>query len=75
MTRPHRRCGHGPGSLSPEDQAVVDAFRAYLAHRKMSTPVTDASSGEPAPLDSAGRSPTGRPRNATPATDADKGRP
>jgi hypothetical protein len=26
-----RRCGHAPGALSPEDQAVVDAFRAMLA--------------------------------------------
>ncbi|GGP80519.1 hypothetical protein [Streptomyces melanogenes] len=31
MKRPSfRRCGHAPGTLSPEDQAVVDDFRAML---------------------------------------------
>lgn len=31
MKRPSfRRCGHGPGAISREDQAVVDAFRAML---------------------------------------------
>ncbi|MGK5545672.1 hypothetical protein ACSNOH_13210 [Streptomyces sp. URMC 127] len=31
MKRPvFRRCGHAPGALSPEDQAVVDQFRAML---------------------------------------------
>lgn len=29
-----RRCGHGSGAFSPEDQAAVDAFRAMLAARK-----------------------------------------
>ncbi|WP_234307015.1 hypothetical protein [Streptomyces sp. NRRL F-2890] len=31
MKRPHRRCGHTPGAMSPQDQAVVDAFLAMLA--------------------------------------------
>jgi hypothetical protein len=31
MKRLFRRCGHGPGALSPEDQAAVDQFRALLA--------------------------------------------
>ncbi|MGW3269029.1 hypothetical protein [Streptomyces sp. NPDC001056] len=31
MIRRFRRCGHGPGALTPEDQAVVDKFRAMLA--------------------------------------------
>ncbi|MEU2179845.1 hypothetical protein [Streptomyces thermolilacinus] len=31
MIRRFRRCGHGPGAISPEDQAVVDQFRAMLA--------------------------------------------
>ncbi|MGW3747211.1 hypothetical protein ACWD62_43665 [Streptomyces sp. NPDC005146] len=26
-----RRCGNAPGDVTPEDQAVVDAFRARLA--------------------------------------------
>ncbi|MEV6439873.1 hypothetical protein [Streptomyces anulatus] len=26
-----RRCGNAPGSITPEDQAVIDAFRAHLA--------------------------------------------
>jgi hypothetical protein len=30
MKRPFRRCGKAPGALSPEDQAVVDQFRAML---------------------------------------------
>lgn len=31
MKRPSfRRCGHGPGAISPEDRAVVDQFRAML---------------------------------------------
>ncbi|WP_406500818.1 hypothetical protein OG936_38220 (plasmid) [Streptomyces sp. NBC_00846] len=39
MKRPSffRRCGHAPGALTPEDQAVVDAFRAMLA--ALRTPV------------------------------------
>jgi hypothetical protein len=40
MTRLFRRCGHAPGALSPEDQAVVDAFRALLAARKNPQPWT-----------------------------------
>ncbi|WP_048910634.1 hypothetical protein, partial [Streptomyces sp. NRRL WC-3744] len=31
MSRRFRRCGHGPGALTPEDHAVVDQFRAILA--------------------------------------------
>ncbi|MDQ1013394.1 hypothetical protein QFZ82_007962 [Streptomyces sp. V4I23] len=31
MKRLFRRCGHTPGTLTPEDQAVVDQFRAMLA--------------------------------------------
>jgi hypothetical protein len=31
MKRLFRRCGHTPGAISPEDQAVVDAFREMLA--------------------------------------------
>ncbi|MGW6744830.1 hypothetical protein ACWGDX_29535 [Streptomyces sp. NPDC055025] len=32
MKRPFfRRCGHAPGAISPEDQAVVDQARAMLA--------------------------------------------
>lgn len=30
MIRRFRRCGHAPGTLTPEDQAVVDQFRAML---------------------------------------------
>ncbi|MET9810801.1 hypothetical protein [Streptomyces halstedii] len=30
MIRRLRRCGHAPGAISPEDQAVVDEFRAML---------------------------------------------
>ncbi|MFJ3762540.1 hypothetical protein [Streptomyces sp. NPDC090080] len=30
MIRRFRRCGHAPGALSPEDQAVVDQLRAML---------------------------------------------
>jgi hypothetical protein len=30
MIRRFRRCGHAPGTISPEDQAVVDQFRAML---------------------------------------------
>ncbi|AVH61730.1 MULTISPECIES: hypothetical protein [Streptomyces] len=40
MKRFFRRCGHAPGALSPEDQAVVDAFRAMLAARKNPQPWT-----------------------------------
>lgn len=31
MIRRFRRCGHAPGALTPEDQAIVDQFRAMLA--------------------------------------------
>ncbi|MFL4910836.1 hypothetical protein ACJ6WF_49060 [Streptomyces sp. MMS24-I2-30] len=31
MIRRFRRCGTGPGALTPEDKAVVDQFRAMLA--------------------------------------------
>ncbi|MCX4633359.1 hypothetical protein [Streptomyces sp. NBC_01443] len=31
IRRMFRQCGHAPGTLSPEDQAVVDAFRSMLA--------------------------------------------
>ncbi|MEU6371129.1 hypothetical protein ABZ876_36930 [Streptomyces sp. NPDC046931] len=31
MKRLFRRCGHAPGTLTPEDQAAVDQFRALLA--------------------------------------------
>ncbi|MEU7347981.1 hypothetical protein ACIQIG_33930 [Streptomyces bacillaris] len=27
----HRRCGHAPGTVHPEDRAVIDAFRSMLA--------------------------------------------
>ena len=40
MKRPSlfRRCGHAPGTLSPEDQAAVDQLRALLAAlREMET--------------------------------------
>ncbi|MFJ7062880.1 hypothetical protein ACIQVA_35255 [Streptomyces microflavus] len=30
MIRPFRRCGHAPGTLSAQDQTVVDQFRATL---------------------------------------------
>ncbi|MER7050072.1 hypothetical protein ABT391_35150 [Streptomyces jumonjinensis] len=35
-----RRCGHAPGTLSPEDQAVVDAFRAMLVAVRQPEPWT-----------------------------------
>ncbi|MGK4909494.1 hypothetical protein [Streptomyces albus] len=38
-----RRCGHAPGTLSPEDQAVVDAFRAMLAALQHPEPWTPGS--------------------------------
>ncbi|MFE3582690.1 hypothetical protein [Streptomyces vinaceus] len=31
MIRRFLRCGHAPGALAPEDQAVIDEFRAMLA--------------------------------------------
>ncbi|MFI5752996.1 hypothetical protein ACIBBE_46010 [Streptomyces sp. NPDC051644] len=35
-----RRCGRAPGALSPEDRAVVDAFRAMLATLRTPEPWT-----------------------------------
>ncbi|WP_331762380.1 hypothetical protein OG612_45265 (plasmid) [Streptomyces sp. NBC_01527] len=43
MKRLFRRCGHAPGALSPEDQAVVDEFRAMLVARKNPKPWTPGS--------------------------------
>lgn len=41
MKRPFfRRCGHAPGVLSPEDQAVVDQFRATLTALRNPQPWT-----------------------------------
>lgn len=38
IRRMFRRCATGPGTLSPEDQAAVDAFRAMLAARRSPEP-------------------------------------
>ncbi|MEV4871495.1 hypothetical protein [Streptomyces syringium] len=38
-----RRCANAPGTLAPEDQAVVDAFRSTLAALKHPTPWTPGS--------------------------------
>lgn len=43
MIRRFRRCGHAPGTLSPEDQAVVDQFRAMLAAVRSPEPWTPGS--------------------------------
>ncbi|MFZ3475972.1 hypothetical protein ACODT4_44070 [Streptomyces sp. 2.9] len=41
MKRPlFRRCSHAPGTLSPEDQAVVDQFRASLTALRNPKPWT-----------------------------------
>ncbi|MEV5982857.1 hypothetical protein [Streptomyces sp. NPDC052114] len=41
MKRPFfRRCGHAPGAISPEDQAVVDQFRAMLTAMRNPQPWT-----------------------------------
>ncbi|MGW2416022.1 hypothetical protein ACWCV5_28180 [Streptomyces tubercidicus] len=40
MKRLFRRCGHAPGALSPEDQAVVDQFRAMLTALRNPKPWT-----------------------------------
>ncbi|MFD5398562.1 hypothetical protein ACFWJW_30675 [Streptomyces sp. NPDC127097] len=40
MIRMLRRCGHSPGALTFEDQAVVDAFRAMLAALRSPEPWT-----------------------------------
>ncbi|MGP3777069.1 hypothetical protein ACTWJ8_40175 (plasmid) [Streptomyces sp. SDT5-1] len=38
--RPLRRCGNAPGTISPEDQAIVDAFQATLTALKHPKPWT-----------------------------------
>lgn len=43
MIRRCRRCGHTPGALAPEDQAVVDEFRAMLAAVRSPEPWTPGS--------------------------------
>ncbi|MDX2915993.1 hypothetical protein [Streptomyces griseiscabiei] len=44
MKRPlFRRCGHAPGALTPEDQAVVDQFREMLAALRSPQPWTPGS--------------------------------
>ncbi|WP_369384069.1 hypothetical protein [Streptomyces sp. cg36] len=44
MKRPlFRRCGNAPGALSPEDQAVVDQFRALLTALHNPEPWTPGS--------------------------------
>ncbi|WP_336052115.1 hypothetical protein [Streptomyces sp. CA2R101] len=40
MKRLFRRCGHAPGALSPEDQAVADQFRAMLTALRNPEPWT-----------------------------------
>ncbi|MFG2394623.1 hypothetical protein ACGFYF_37930 [Streptomyces lavendulae] len=40
MIRRFRRCGHAPGALTPEDQAVVDQFRGMLAAVRSPQPWT-----------------------------------
>ncbi|MFJ8017426.1 hypothetical protein [Streptomyces sp. NPDC096339] len=40
MIRRFRRCGHAPGALTREDQAVVDQFRAMLAAVRSPEPWT-----------------------------------
>ncbi|MCR8945078.1 hypothetical protein NW249_23455 [Streptomyces sp. OUCMDZ-4982] len=40
MIRRLRRCGHAPGASSPEDQAVVDEFRAMLTALRNPEPWT-----------------------------------
>ncbi|WP_331728636.1 hypothetical protein [Streptomyces anulatus] len=40
MIRRFRRCGHAPGAISPEDQAVVDQFRAMLTSLRNPEPWT-----------------------------------
>ncbi|MEW9513864.1 hypothetical protein [Streptomyces bacillaris] len=40
MIRRLRRCGHAPGVISPEDQAVVDEFRAMLTALRNPEPWT-----------------------------------
>ncbi|MEU3774217.1 hypothetical protein AB0F11_13615 [Streptomyces sp. NPDC032472] len=43
MIRRLRRCGHAPGAISAEDQAVVDQFRAMLAAVRSPQPWTPGS--------------------------------
>ncbi|MEU3356523.1 hypothetical protein, partial [Streptomyces sp. NPDC037389] len=43
MIRRFRRCGHNPGVLSAEDQAVVDQFRAMLTALRNPEPWTPGS--------------------------------
>ncbi|KIE24681.1 hypothetical protein LK08_23240 [Streptomyces sp. MUSC 125] len=43
MIRRFRRCGHAPGALSPEDQAVVEQFRAMLTALRNPQPWTPGS--------------------------------
>ena len=43
MIRRFRRCGHAPGALSPEDQAVVDRFHAMLTALRTPEPWTPGS--------------------------------
>ncbi|MEU3050379.1 hypothetical protein [Streptomyces sp. NPDC006984] len=43
MIRRFRRCGHPPGALAPEDQALVDQFRAMLAAVRSPEPWTPGS--------------------------------
>ncbi|MGC5543712.1 hypothetical protein ACPYPE_23865 [Streptomyces griseus] len=40
IRRLRRRCGHAPGTISPEDQAVVDEFRAMLTALRNPEPWT-----------------------------------
>ncbi|MFC7818707.1 hypothetical protein ACFUTR_29210 [Streptomyces sp. NPDC057367] len=44
MIRRFRRCGTAPGAISPEDQAVVDQFRAMLAAVRNPQPWTPGGS-------------------------------
>ncbi|WP_086682110.1 hypothetical protein [Streptomyces pseudogriseolus] len=43
MIRRFHRCGHGPGALTPEDQAIVDQFRAMLTALRNPEPWTPGS--------------------------------
>lgn len=36
----YRPCGHAPGTISPEDQVVIDAFRSMLAALRTPEPWT-----------------------------------
>lgn len=44
MIQRFRRCGHAPGTLSPEDRAVVDQFRELLAAMREPQPWTPGCS-------------------------------